>query len=137
MKSFMRGVAVAAFLFAGIVAADAQINFRGDVDVPFEFNIAGRAHEAGRYTVKINKQMAVGGAALVIQRIGSNDVQTILLVNGSVEPSENVQLIFSSVGGKRYLTGVKTTTNGFELVKGEIFEARLARSKNKGITTQL
>jgi len=139
MKSFMRGLAVAALLFAGAAAAEAQINFRADVDVPFDFNIGGKSHDAGRYTVKINKQMAVGGAALTIQRIGSNHVQTILMANGTNEPSEDVQLIFNSVGGKRYLTGVKTATNGFELIKGDIFDARLARSKtkDKGRSTQL
>lgn len=128
MKSFIQGFLAVALLFAGSMTAEAQINYRADVDIPFEFSVAGKTHEAGRYTIKINRQMAVG-AALMIQRIGSDDVQTILLGLGGGERSRDVQLIFSSIDGRKYLTGVNTATTGFELVSGKTLENRLARSK--------
>ena len=106
-----------ALLLAGSVVAEAQINYRADVDIPFEFNVAGKIHEAGKYTIKINKQMAVG-AVLIIQKIESDEVQTILLGIGGGERSGDVQLIFSAIDGRKHLTRLNTATNGFELREG-------------------
>lgn len=138
MKSFIQGLAMVALLLAGSAAAEAQINYRADVDIPFEFDVAGKAHEAGKYTIKINRQMVLG-AALVIQQVGSDEVQTILLGNGGGEPSGDVQLIFSSIYGRKYLTGLNTTTNGFQLVSRKVLESRLAKStiEDKGKKTDL
>ena len=82
MKSIIRGMAMVAAVFAfGVVAANAQINYGAEVKIPFEFNVGEHAYKAGKYTVKINKQM-VAGAALTIQEVGSDTTQTILLTNG-------------------------------------------------------
>lgn len=139
MKSFIQAFAMVAFLFAGSMVAEAQMNYRADVDIPFDFNVGDKSYETGRYTVKINKQMVVGAAALTIQRVGSDEVQTILLGNGGGERSGDVQLIFNSVDGRKYLTDVNTTTSRFELVTERILERRLAESKtkNKGKATEL
>ena len=139
MKSFIQGLAMVALLLTGSAAVEAQINYRADVNIPFEFNVAGKDHEAGKYTIKINKQMAVGAAALVIQQVGSDEVQTILLGSGGGERSDDVRLIFSSIYGRKYLTGVNTVSDGFQLVSKKILESRLAKSavEDKGKKTDL
>jgi len=127
---------VAIFAF-GTVAADAQINYGAEVSVPFEFNVGDQAYEAGRYTVKINKQM-VAGAALTIQKVGSDKIQTILLGNGGGSRSGEVQLVFNSLDGRRYLTGITTSNEAYALFHEKGAETRLAElQKAKGKSSKL
>lgn len=133
MRSIIRGMALVAAIFAfGAVAANAQINYGADVNVPFEFNVGESAYEAGKYTVKINKQMVVG-AAFTIQKVGSDKIQTILLSNGGGARSGEVQMLFNSLDGRRYLTGITTSNEAFALIHDKGAEARLAKlAKTKG-----
>jgi hypothetical protein len=135
MRSIIRGMAMVAAIFAfGVVAANAQINYGAEVKIPFEFNVGEHAYKAGKYTVKINKQM-VAGAALTIQEVGSDTTQTILLSNGGGERSGEVQLLFNSLDGRRYLTGITTSNEAFALFHDKGAETRLAKlEKNKGRT---
>ena len=127
MKSIIRGMAMVAAVFAfGVVAANAQINYGAEVKIPFEFNVGEHAYKAGRYTVKINKQMVVG-AALTIQEVGSDKTQTILLTNGGGARSGEVQLLFNSLDGRRYLTGITTSNEEFGLLGEKGAETRLAK----------
>ena len=129
---------MAAAIFAfGVVAANAQINYGAEVKIPFEFNVGEHAYKAGKYTVKINKQM-VAGAALTIQEVGSDTTQTILLTNGGGARSGEVQLVFNSLDGRRYLTGITTSNEAFGFFHDKGAETRLAElQKVKARATKL
>jgi hypothetical protein len=133
MRSIIRGVALVAAIFAfGAVAANAQINYGAEVNIPFEFNIGEKAYEAGKYSVKINKQM-VAGVALTIQKVGTDKTQTILLSNSGGERSGEVQLVFNSLDGRRYLAGITTSNEALALFHDEGAKTRLAKlQKPKG-----
>ena len=138
MRSIIRGVALVAAVFAfGAVAANAQINYGAEVNIPFEFNIGEHAYGPGSYSVKINKQM-VAGAALTIQKAGSDKTQTILLSNGGGTRSGDVQLVFNSLDGRRYLTEITTPNEAFELFHEKGDETRLAElQKRRGRSSKL
>jgi len=114
MKTMVRGIALFTTIFAFGLIANAQINYGAEVNVPFEFSIGEKVYEAGRYTIKINKQM-VAGAALTIQRTGSDDIQTVMVSNHGGERSDDVELVFSVVDGRRYLTNITTSNNDYAL----------------------
>lgn len=126
MKSIIRGIAMAAAVFAfGTVAANAQINYAAEVNIPFEFNVGKHVYEAGKYTVKVNRQMVVG-AALTIQKVGSDRTQTILLGTGGGSRSGEVQLVFNSLDGRRFLTGITTSNEAYGLFQEKGTETKLA-----------
>jgi hypothetical protein len=132
MKSFVRSIALFSVVVAfGAVAASAQINYGADVNIPFQFNIGEKTYEAGKYTVKINKQMVLG-AALIIQKVGSDETQTILLSNGGGSRSGDVELVFNSADGRKFLTGITTSNNAFALItrKADTRVAELQKCKN-------
>jgi hypothetical protein len=116
MKNIVQGIALFAVISAFGAVANAQINYGGEVDVPFEFSVGEKVYEAGKYTVKINKQV-VDGAVLTIQKSGSDEVQSVLMNNNGGERSNDVQLVFSSLEGHRFLTNVTTSISDYSLLK--------------------
>ena len=120
---------MAAAIFAfGSLDANAQINYAAEVNIPFEFNVGEHAYAAGKYTVKLNKQM-VAGATLTIQKVGSDKTQTILLGTGGGSRSGEVQLVFNSVDGRRSLTGITKSHEAYALSKEKGAEPKLADSQ--------
>jgi hypothetical protein len=128
MKTMVRGIALFTAIFAFGLVANAQINYGAEVNIPFEFSIGERGYEAGRYTVKIDKQM-VAGAVLTIQRIGSDEFQSVMLSNYGGERSNDVELIFSLVDGRRYLTNITTSNSDYALLTKGGRNRKLARVK--------
>ena len=126
MKNIVQSIAMFAVIFAFGAVANAQINYGAEVDVPFEFSVGEKVYEAGRYTVKINKQM-VAGAVLTIQKSGSDEVQSVLMSNNGGERSSDVQLVFSSFEGRSFLTNVTTSISDFSLLKKAGRNGRLAK----------
>ena len=114
MKTIVRGMALSTAIFAFGLVANAQLNYGAEVDLPFEFSVGEKGFEAGRYTVKINKQM-VAGAVLTIQKTDSDEFETVLLSNNGGERSDDVQLVFSVVDGRRYLTNITTSISEYAL----------------------
>ena len=115
MKTIVRGIALFTAIFAFGLVANAQLNYGAEVEIPFEFSVGEKGFEAGRYTVKINKQM-VAGAALTIYKTGSDESETVLLSNYGGDRSNDVQLVFSVVDGRRYLTNVTTSISEYALL---------------------
>ena len=116
MKNIVQGIATFAVIFAFGAVANAQINYGAEVNVPFEFSVGEKVYEAGRYTVKINKQL-VSGAVLSIQKNGSDEVQSVLMNNNGGDRSSDVQLVFSSFEGHKFLTNVTTSISDYSLLK--------------------
>ena len=116
MKNIVQSVALFAVISAFGVVANAQINYGAEVDVPFDFSVGEKVYEAGKYTVKINKQV-VNGAVLTIQKNGSDEFQSVLMNNNGGERSDDVQLVFSSVEGRNVLTNVTTSISDYSLLK--------------------
>jgi len=126
MKNIVQSIALFAVISAFGVVANAQINYGAEVDVPFDFSVGEKVYEAGKYTVKINKQV-VNGAVLTIQKNGSDEFQSVLMNNNGGERSEDVQLVFSSVEGRNVLTNVTTSISDFSLLKQAGRNARVAK----------
>ena len=116
MKNLVQSIALFAVISAFGVVANAQINYGAEVDVPFDFSVGEKVYEAGKYTVKINKQV-VNGAVLTIQKNGSDEFQSVLMNNNGGERSDDVQLVFSSVEGRNVLTNVTTSISDYSLLK--------------------
>ena len=116
MKNIVQSIALFAVISAFGVVANAQINYGAEVDIPFDFSVGEKVYEAGKYTVKINKQV-VNGAVLTIQKNGSEEFQSVLMNNNGGERSEDVQLVFSSVEGRNVLTNVTTSISDYSLLK--------------------
>jgi len=116
MKNIVQSIALFAVISAFGVVANAQINYGAEVDIPFDFSVGEKVYEAGKYTVKINKQV-VNGAVLTIQKNGSDEFQSVLMNNNGGERSDDVQLVFSSVEGRNVLTNVTTSISDYSLLK--------------------
>ena len=116
MKNIVQSIALFAVISAFGVMTNAQINYGAEVDVPFDFSVGEKVYEAGKYTVKINKQV-VNGAVLTIQKNGSDEFQSVLMNNNGGERSDDVQLVFSSVEGRNVLTNVTTSISDYSLLK--------------------
>ena len=127
-------------MFAVICAfgavANAQINYGAEVDVPFEFSVGEKVYEAGRYTIKINKQV-VNGAVLSIQKNGSDEVQSVLMNNNGGDRSSDVQLVFSSFEGHKFLTNVTTSISDYSLLKKAGQNGRVAKVRINAKSTSL
>ena len=128
MKTMVQGFALFTTIFAFGLVANAQINYGAEVNVPFEFNIGDKGYEAGRYTVKINKQMSAG-AVLTIQKSGSDEVQTIMVTNHVGERSGEVELVFGIVDGRRQLTNITTSNADYALLTNRGRDRKLAKVK--------
>jgi len=136
MKNIVQSIAMFAVIFAFGAVANAQINYGAEVDVPFEFSVGEKVYEAGRYTVKINKQL-VAGAVLTIQKSGSDEVQSVLMNNNGGERSSDVQLVFSSFEGHRFLTNVTTLISDYSLLKKAGRNGRVAKVRINAASTSL
>ena len=133
MKNIVQSIAMFAVIFAFGAVANAQINYAGEVDVPFEFTVGEKVYEAGTYSVKINKQV-VNGAVLSIQKSGSDEFQSVLMTNNGGERSSEVQLVFSSVEGRRVLTNVTNSISDFSLLKKAGRNLRVAQVRINATT---
>ena len=130
------GFALFAVIFAFGAVANAQINYGAEVNVPFEFSVGEKVYEAGRYTVKINKQL-VSGAVLSIQKNGSDEVQSVLMNNNGGDRSSDVQLVFSSFEGHKFLTNVTTSISDYSLLKKAGQNGRVAKVRINAKSTSL
>jgi hypothetical protein len=136
MKNIVQGFALFAVIFAFGAVANAQINYGAEVNVPFEFSVGEKVYEAGRYTVKINKQL-VSGAVLSIQKNGSDEVQSVLMNNNGGDRSSDVQLVFSSFEGHKFLTNVTTSISDYSLLKKAGQNGRVAKVRINAKSTSL
>jgi hypothetical protein len=130
MKNLLKGFALFAAIFAFGAVANAQINYRGEVNIPFEFNVGDKTHDAGKYTISINKQM-VAGAVLTIQKEGTDEVETFLMSNNRGQRSDDVQLVFGSIGGRNFLTNITNANSDYALLANRQQSGKIAKVKVK------
>ena len=133
MKQIIRGIALSAAVFVFGTVANAQINYGADVDIPFEFSVGDQAYESGRYTVKISKQL-VAGTLLTIRKNGTDEAQSVLMSNSGGERSDDVQLVFRSFDGRKYLTSITTANNEFAVLSKAGRNGKLAKVKINAAT---
>ena len=100
------------FFAFSAVSANAQINYRSQVEIPFSFNVNGRPYDAGNYIIKLNKPFE-GAAAFTIQREGSDKTQTVLLSDVGGTRSDKAQLVFNGDDGSRDLSAITTSNNSY------------------------
>jgi len=135
MKNFLKGIVVFVAIFGFGSVANAQINYRAEVNVPFEFSVGDKTHDAGKYTITINKQM-VAGAVLTIQKEGSDDVETYMVSNNRGQRSEDFQLVFSSVDGRTFLTNITSANSDYALLAKPRQNGKVAKVKVKAEQTK-
>jgi hypothetical protein len=113
VRNFIQAFALFTIFFAfSAVAANAQINYRSEVEIPFSFSINDRTYDAGNYIIKINKT-TVGAAAFTIQKEGSDKTQTVLMSDVRGTLSSNVQLVFNGDNEAKYLSGITTSNYSY------------------------
>lgn len=132
MKKFIQiGSLLSLLVLFTVVPASAQTGFGIDVEIPFAFNVGDRSYEAGNYIVKLERR-PMGSARLSIGDTKTDEVQTVLLTTGPGSDSGDVKLVFDTVGGRRYLTKVRTPDRTFALIKSRAEKNALkARSSEK------
>ena len=119
MKKFIQICSLLCLLVLfSAAAANAQTNFGADVNIPFAFNVGDRSYDAGNYIVKLDKRSS-GSATLSIHDTKTDEVQTVLLNIAAHSTSGEVNLVFDTIGGQRYLTKVSTPERTFSLVKSK------------------
>ena len=136
MKSFVKGVALFAAIFAFGAVANAQINYRAEVNVPFDFNVGDKTHDAGKYIIAINKQL-VAGAVLSIQKEGSDKVETYMVSNNRGQRSVDVQMVFGSVDGRMFLTNITNSNSDYALLakpgQGKVAKVKVKAERTSGL----
>ena len=96
------------------VSASAQVSSRIDAKIPFDFNIAGKAHPAGDYVIKLSKASA-NVLGLSLEDGSGNRLQNVLISsNGEVSRGDS-RLVFEVQEGQRYLSKILTGNKGFSL----------------------
>lgn len=114
------------------VSSIAQTSYGTDVEIPFAFTVGDRAYDAGHYIVRVPKQVS-GISLLAIQNTKTDDIQQVFLnPNGDAVGSE-LKLVFTTIGGQRFLSKVETPNRCYSLSQGKAEkEARRANSAASG-----
>lgn len=119
MKKFIQICSLLSLLFVlSTSAAFAQSGFGTDVNIPFAFNIGDRSYEAGNYIVKLDRR-AGGSATLSVQDTKTDEVQNMIVSIGAHSTSGQVNLVFDTINGQRYLTKISTPDRTFSLIKSK------------------
>ena len=130
MKKFIQIVSLLGLLAVfPITSAFAQTGFGSQVNIPFAFNVADRAYEAGDYIVKLDR-LSGGAATFSIQDTKTDDIQTVLLQVGSSFTSSEVNLVFNMVDGQRYLTRISTSDRTYALIKSKAEKEAVKAQRN-------
>lgn len=129
MKKFIQTCSLLSLLaLFSVATTNAQSGFGTDVNIPFSFNVGDRSYEAGNYIVKLERR-PTGFATLSIQDTKTDDVQTVLLNVGGEGPGTQVDLVFDTMQGQRYLTKVRTPERTYALVRTKA-EKNAAKARN-------
>src|SRR5688572_18933903 len=117
MKKFIQICSLLSMLVVfTVISASAQSGFGTDVEIPFSFNVGDRSYDAGNYIVKLGR-LSSGSATLSIQDTKTDDIQTVLLHVSSDGSGRDMNLVFDTIDGKKYLSKVQTTDKTFALTK--------------------
>lgn len=114
-------------LFTG-VSASANTGFGTEVEIPFAFTVGDRSYDAGNYIVKLDR-LSSGTSTLTIHETKSGDMQTVLVHVNNGSRGSQVNLIFDTIEGKKYLTRIQTADRTFA-VAGSKVDRKAGKSRN-------
>ena len=98
-----------------IVSANAQTVKQYAAEIPYDFNIGQKSHQAGSYIIKVSK-LSTSAISLSLQDKNQNNLQTILVrENGNIAKREP-KLVFTSYDNHRFLTGISMQEMGLSIV---------------------
>ena len=118
MKRFIQICSLLTLLVAfTVIPASANTGFGTEVKIPFAFTVGDRSYDAGNYIVKLER-LSSGTSALTIQDTKSNDLQTVLVHVGI--PSNQLNLVFDTIEGKKYLTKIQTGERTFAVIPTKV-----------------
>ena len=127
MKKFIRISSLFGLLVVvSTISVTAQTGLGSEVDIQFAFNVGDKAYEAGSYVIKINRRIA-GAATLSIRDTKTDERQTVLLSSNGEEGPGEMQLVFDTIEGQRYLTKVRTPERSYGL-----YRVKDAAAKSQG-----
>ena len=116
MKKFIQIGALLSFLVLFNVAASfGQSNFGTDVNIPFAFNVDNQSYEPGNYILKFDR-FATGSATLTIQDTKNERSQTVLMNAGGDATRGDINLLFYTLEGRRYLTKIQTPSRTYAII---------------------
>lgn len=107
MRNFKSIIAAAVLFLAGVTAANAQLTDGGkiSVSVPDAFVLRDKTFPAGVYTIT-RTPSTIDSPSLLILR-GDNEAMIFdTIKSDGVSAARATQLIFDTVGGTSYLTGI-------------------------------
>lgn len=100
-------VSIAAVLVLTVISANAQSTQMMTIDIPFEFNVAGKTYGAGKYTIGRFNPAEPG---ILILKKKDGGVKKIFLTQNvkSKTGVENARVVFSKAGGSYSLSEIWT-----------------------------
>ena len=113
-------------------ASNAQSNVGSEVAIPFSFNIANRAYDAGTYIVKLTK-LPSGAAMLSIENSKTGDRQSMFLTSKGDRSGTELKLVFETAGGRKYLTKVQTPENTFAIIGAKSKNYNVGQSRSSSV----
>ena len=135
MKKFIQIcslLGLVAVFTAAASASGAQSNAGSQVAIPFSFNLANKAYDAGTYIVKLTK-MPSGAAMLSIENSKTGDRQTMFLTSKGDRTGTEVKLVFETAGGRKYLTKVQTPENTFAIIGAKSKNYNVGHSRSSSV----
>lgn len=117
-------LAAAVLFIGGVSAANAQLVNGSSikVNVPNSFVVRDETFEAGTYTIERTPSTADAPSLLIIRGEGETMVFDTIISNSN-EAAGNTQLVFDTVGGTNYLSGI--------VVKGQTTKNEIAKTKTQ------
>ena len=115
MRKIIRVITFMCVVAGAVIAANAQINPAGTVNVPFSFKVGTQTYSAGEYRINITKA-SFSGSTLRLQRQGSKEVETVMLQEVPGEAGDGLHLVFGDNNGNKYLAGIATTSASYLLL---------------------
>ena len=108
IKTSIKLIFVAALLFAGITAANAQVDPQSKIktNVPFSFIVDGKSYPAGTYS--FGRLDTNGGDSSQLVMYGPKDTSVILDTVPTIAATEakDTHLVFEKVAGQYFLTQI-------------------------------
>lgn len=123
MKKLIQVSAVLSLVFFFSVAATnaQQVIRQYQAEIPFDFNIGQKSHQAGSYTIKISK-LSLNNVSVTLEDEGKNVLQTVFLRGDGNVAKNEAKLVFARYGERRFLSGMRMQEMGLSFCKPKDFE---------------
>ena len=128
MKKLIQICSVLCLVMAfSIISANAQSTQKIKADVPFDFNVAGKHYNAGKYTLKISDTRQGGAIAHLTDNDG-HVLDTIIVAASGDYSRSDAKLTFNNYDGQRFLSRISTSESAYRIARSSV-ERQVASGK--------